>query len=95
MFSVRWLRWMPRPAKQAALTEMGAEVNGRGDTPNMHDILTGSSPDGRAVVSDKDTTCGNWTRGGDGSAIVGTPVLAGTTLLVATRGGGLFAFRPQ
>ena len=57
--------------KQAALTEMGAVVNGRGDTPNMHDILTGSSPDGRAVVSDKDTTCGNWTLSGEGAALVG------------------------
>ena len=33
--------------KQTALTEKGAPVNGRGDTPNMHDILTGSQPDGR------------------------------------------------
>jgi hypothetical protein len=31
----------------------------------------------------------------DGSAVVGTPVIAGTTVLVATRKGGLFAFRPN
>jgi hypothetical protein len=57
--------------KQTALTEKGAVVNGRGDTPNRHDILTGSSPEGRAMAGDADTTCGNWTKSGDGSAIVG------------------------
>jgi hypothetical protein len=57
--------------KQTALTEKGEAINGRGDTPNTHDILTGSSPDGRAMPGDKDTTCGNWTRSGEGSAIVG------------------------
>jgi hypothetical protein len=58
--------------KQTALTEKGEPVNGRGDTPNMHDVLTGSQPDGRAFpVGDKDTTCGNWSKGGEGSAVVG------------------------
>ncbi|MDH5235038.1 MAG: lectin [Gemmatimonadota bacterium] len=57
--------------KENSLTEKGEVVNGRGDTPNMHDILTGSSPDGRAVAGANDTTCGNWTRSGEGSAIVG------------------------
>ena len=57
--------------KQTALTEKGEPINGRGDTPNMHDILTGSAPDGRAVAGDKDTTCGNWTLSGEGSALVG------------------------
>ena len=57
--------------KQTALTEKGEPVNGRGDTPNVHDILTGSSPDGRAVASDKDSTCGNWTLSAEGSAWVG------------------------
>lgn len=57
--------------KQTALTEKGEVVSGRGDTVTMHDILTGSSPDGRAVADAKDTTCGNWTKSGDGSAIVG------------------------
>jgi hypothetical protein len=37
----------------------------------LHDILTGSSPDGRALSDGKDNTCGNWTQGGEGSAIVG------------------------
>lgn len=58
--------------KQTALTETGQVVNGRGDKPNMHDILTGSSADGRAVGGgEKDTTCNNWTSSDAGSAIVG------------------------
>jgi hypothetical protein len=58
--------------KQTALTERGAVVNGRGDTPNLHDILTGSTVDGRATMGGSaDTTCGNWTKSGEGSAIVG------------------------
>jgi hypothetical protein len=57
--------------KQTALTEKGEGVNGRGDTPNMHDVLTGSQPDGTAFPPDKDMTCGNWTKSGAGSAMVG------------------------
>ena len=58
--------------KQTALTEKGTVVNGRGDTPNQHDILTGTQPDGTAFPPGKDTTCGNWTKGGtEGSALVG------------------------
>ena len=57
--------------KDTALTEKGEPVNGRGDTPNMHDILTGSQPDGTAIVGAVDTTCGNWTKSGDGAAMVG------------------------
>jgi hypothetical protein len=57
--------------KQTALTEKGEVVNGRGDTPNRHDILTGTRPDGTAFPGDQDTTCGNWTKSGEGSAIVG------------------------
>ena len=57
--------------KNTALTEKGESVNGRGDTPNQHDILTGSQPDGTAIVGAVDTTCGNWTRSGDGAAMVG------------------------
>ncbi|RYF32606.1 MAG: hypothetical protein EOO26_10945 [Comamonadaceae bacterium] len=59
--------------KQTALTEKGEGIMGRGDATNLHDILTGSSPDGRAVMAPdgKDTTCGNWTKSGDGSALVG------------------------
>jgi len=59
-------------SKQTSLNEKGEVVNGRGDKPNMHDILTGSDSDGRAVGSgDKDTTCNNWTSSDAGSAIVG------------------------
>ncbi|WP_371134436.1 lectin [Phreatobacter sp.] len=57
--------------KQTALTEAGAVVNGRGDTPNQHDILTGSQADGTAFAGDADRTCGNWTKNGEGSAMVG------------------------
>lgn len=57
--------------KQTALTETGAVVNGRGDTPNQHDILTGSQADGTAFTGDADRTCGNWTKNGEGSAMVG------------------------
>jgi hypothetical protein len=57
--------------KQTALTEKGEVVNGRGDTPNKHDILTGSQPDGTAISGSDDRTCGNWTKSGDGSAMVG------------------------
>lgn len=57
--------------KQTALTEKGDTVNGGGDTPNMHDILTGSQPDGTAFPPDEDRTCGNWTKSGQGAAMVG------------------------
>jgi hypothetical protein len=57
--------------KQTALTEKGEPVNGRGDTPNMHDVLTGSQADGTAFPPDKDMTCGNWTKSAAGSAMVG------------------------
>ncbi|HUG76316.1 MAG TPA: hypothetical protein VML57_02395 [Burkholderiales bacterium] len=60
-----------RIGKQSALTEKGAVVNGRGDSPNMHDILTGSQPDGGAFPAGKDMTCGDWTQSGAGSAMVG------------------------
>ncbi|MCZ7566795.1 MAG: hypothetical protein M5U08_25760 [Burkholderiales bacterium] len=57
--------------KQTALTEKGGSVNGRGDPVNMHDILTGSDPNGMYSTAGGDTTCGNWTKSGEGSAIVG------------------------
>ena len=58
-------------SKANALTERGDAVSGRGDAVNMHDILTGSTADGRLDTSALDTTCGNWTQSGEGSAIVG------------------------
>jgi hypothetical protein len=57
--------------KQTALTERGEGINGRGDKPNMHDILTGSDSYGMAFPAGQDTTCGNWTKNGEGSAQVG------------------------
>ena len=57
--------------KQTALTEKGAVVNGRDDIPNTHDILTGSDSHGLAFKGNLDTTCGNWTKSGEGSAQVG------------------------
>jgi hypothetical protein len=57
--------------KQTALNEKGEVVNGRGDKPNMHDILTGSKPDGTAFGVDADRTCANWTSSGAGAAMVG------------------------
>lgn len=60
-----------RLGKLTALTEKGEVISGRGDAVTLHDILTGSTPDGRASEAGNDTTCGNWTQSGEGSAIVG------------------------
>ena len=57
--------------KETALSEKGEVINGRGDKPNRHDILTGSMPDGRAPTDEKNMTCGNWTQSGEGAALVG------------------------
>ncbi|MFK7965463.1 MAG: hypothetical protein AB8C46_16000 [Burkholderiaceae bacterium] len=57
--------------KATALDESGLEVNGRGDKPNEHDILTGSRADGTAFAPQTDTTCKAWTSNDEGSAVVG------------------------
>lgn len=57
--------------KETALTEKGAQVNGRGDTPNQHDILTGSQADGTAWPEGDKRTCENWTSSQAGTAEVG------------------------
>ena len=57
--------------KVTALNEKGEPVKGVGDTPNQHDILTGSQADGRAYADGMDHTCSNWTGNGMGSAQVG------------------------
>ncbi|MFN3658522.1 MAG: lectin [Pseudolabrys sp.] len=57
--------------KQTALSEKGDVINGRGDTPNRHDILTGSQPDGTAFAGGDDRTCRNWTSSTQGAAMVG------------------------
>lgn len=57
--------------KQLAVTERLDQVNGVGDTPNVHDILTGSRPDGTAFPAGDDLACGGWTSSGSGRAQVG------------------------
>jgi len=57
--------------KETALDEDGDDVDGVGDNPNQHDILTGSTMEGRCFPPGNDTTCGNWTKNGDGAAQVG------------------------
>jgi hypothetical protein len=58
--------------RMMALTEKGQRVNNSASPPNMHDILTGSQPDGTAIAGDPaKTTCGNWTLSGEGAAMVG------------------------
>jgi hypothetical protein len=58
--------------KQTALTEKGDGINGRGDKPNMHDMLTGSQPDGTAFTGSEDRTCGNYSKSGtDGAVMMG------------------------
>ncbi len=91
--------------KNNVLTEKGDIVNGVGDKPNMHDILTGTQPDGRAYTDGADHTCKNWTSSGEGSAQVGHHDRNGGGIswnsthpsrgcsqenLVATGGAGLF-----
>jgi hypothetical protein len=58
-------------SKETALDERGNLVKGRGDSPNEHDMLTGSREDGTAFAPQTDTTCRAWTSSTDGSAIVG------------------------
>jgi hypothetical protein len=60
-----------RISKETTVTERLDQVNGVGDSPNMHDILTGSQPDGTAFEGGEDLTCGNWTSSTTGSAQVG------------------------
>ena len=58
-------------SKSTALSENGEQINGSGDSPNKHDILTGSQLDGRAYTDGEDHTCDNWTSNNEGSARVG------------------------
>lgn len=57
--------------KANSLDENGNMVKGRGDTPNQHDILTGSSLDGRTIDDGQNHTCNNWTSNDAGTAAVG------------------------
>jgi hypothetical protein len=58
-------------SKPNNLSEKGEVINGRGDTPNRHDILTGSTPDGKAFPDDKDMTCKNYTSSTQGAVMLG------------------------
>lgn len=59
-------------SKENTLSEKGTPINGRGDTPNMHDVMTGSGLDGGVISDGMDHTCSNWTsNAADGSANVG------------------------
>src|SRR6266567_9111645 len=57
--------------KQTAPSEKGEVINGRGDTPNRHDVLTGSQADGTAFAGPDDRTCKNWTSSTQGAAMLG------------------------
>ena len=57
--------------KQNNLSEKGDVINSRGDKPNRHDILTGSTADGKAFPADKDMTCKNYTSSTQGSVMLG------------------------
>ena len=73
-------------SKQTALSETGGVINARGDSPNMHDILTGSDSFGYAFEGNSDTTCGNWTKSTPtGSAQVGHHDRAGISNHAAAR----------
>jgi hypothetical protein len=63
--------------KQTALNEKGERVNGFGDQPNRHDMLTGSQPDGTAFTDANDHTCKNWTSSTEGSAMLGHSDVSG------------------
>jgi hypothetical protein len=68
--------------KQTALSETGQMIKGRGDTPNQHDMLTGSSADGTIAAN---MTCGDWTLDGEGQAMLGHADRSGPgTLATAT-----------
>ena len=57
--------------KATVFTEKGDSIKGFGDTPNQHDMLTGSTPEGRAYTDGMDHTCKNWTSSSDGTAQLG------------------------
>jgi len=57
--------------KTTAVSEKGEMHKGVGDTPNQHDVLTGSTLDGKAFTDNADHTCKNWTSSGEGSAQLG------------------------
>lgn len=69
--TVELARVGPPISRATVVTEKGEPVKGFGDSPNQHDILTGSQPDGRAFTDSADHTCNNWTSSGEGTAMLG------------------------
>jgi hypothetical protein len=61
----------PNINKDTLLDEKGNRIKVRGDTPNMHDMLTGSDLQGRAFSATLNLTCNNWTSSTFGSAMLG------------------------
>jgi hypothetical protein len=68
--------------KTSALNEKGEPVNGVGDTPNQHDILTGSTPEGRAFTDGADHTCSNYTSNANVEGGRGAPAQPGPSVQV-------------
>ena len=58
-------------SRSTVFTEKGEQINGVGQTPNQHDMLTGSQTDGRAYTDGSDHTCANWTSNSTGVAQLG------------------------
>ncbi len=75
--------------KETALDEKGQMIKGRGDTPNQHDMLTGTQADGTAVPGPEDATCSNWTSSADGQ---GGAIVGHTDLIGNTKGPNLWNF---
>ncbi len=69
--TVELARVGPPISRATVVTEKSEPVKGFGDSPNQHDILTGSQPDGRAFTDNADHTCNNWTSSGEGTAMLG------------------------
>jgi hypothetical protein len=61
----------PNITKETLLDEKGERIKVRGDTPNMHDMLTGSTMEGRAFPANLNLTCNNWSSSTFGSAMLG------------------------
>ena len=61
----------PNISKETGLDEKGNPVKMGGDTPNQHDMLTGSTLDGRAFPGNMNLTCANWASSNFGSAMLG------------------------
>jgi len=82
-------------SKETAFNEKGEAVKVRGDTPNMHDILTGSDKDGRAFPPNMDLTCQNWTSSSSGVAMLGHADRAGNPPVAGSQNVEAYAARPR